>query len=89
MTVSLDEMAVNNIAPVVAAQEILGENGEVHLAAMRVWPQRVSETRSGTRRKMASSWASKMTGAGPIICAMVRRRSSRPAKCRCPFRSAI
>jgi hypothetical protein len=50
MTVSLDEMTVNNIAPVVAAQEILGENGEVHLAGVRV-----SETRPGTRRNMAGS----------------------------------
>ena len=36
MTVSLDEMTVDNIAPVVATHEILGENGEVHLAAMGV-----------------------------------------------------
>jgi len=40
MTVSLDEMTVDNIAPVVAAHEILGEYGKVHLAAVGVAAER-------------------------------------------------
>ena len=40
MAVSLNDMTVDQIVPVVVTQEALAENGQVHLAAVRVAAER-------------------------------------------------
>jgi|HubBroStandDraft_6_1064221.scaffolds.fasta_scaffold313355_2 hypothetical protein len=88
MMVSLDDMTVDEIAPPVAAHEILGEYGEVHLAAVRVAAER---ERNAVRNPPENGGLMRQQddGAGPLICAMVPPRSSRPVKSRGAFGSAI
>lgn len=53
VTASLNYMAIDQVEAVVV-QKIFGEVGQFTWPPC-VWPQSVSETRSGTRRKMAGS----------------------------------